>query len=381
MYRYSDIRQVHLEVTSRCNASCPMCARNQHGGAVNPNLPMAELRLAQLQKLIPSDFTQQLTEVYLCGNYGDALVAHDTADMLEYLRASNPGLALRLFTNGSGRNAAWWARLAAAGVIVRFSIDGLADTNHRYRIGTQWDRIMAACEAFIGAGGEAEWDYLVFRHNEHQVEDALALARRMGFRKFYVKRTARFFGDKLDVRDRRGQVVDVLWMPESNEFRNTEAEQQYQLRLTGEFQKQMETTPITCKAVERRSIYISAEGLVLPCCWLAQLYPPNRPWEQDWRRRLKRMVLPFYTDTYTEELWRLLQRVPSDQPAMGGKQVVNGLCDQHRGTREIIEGPLFQQSIPASWQATSLKSGRLEACARECGADSPTDAQYEESRI
>lgn len=35
MYDYKDIKVVHLEVTDKCNASCPMCARNKNGGAVN----------------------------------------------------------------------------------------------------------------------------------------------------------------------------------------------------------------------------------------------------------------------------------------------------------------------------------------------------------
>jgi MoaA/NifB/PqqE/SkfB family radical SAM enzyme len=35
MYNYEDIREVHLEVTQRCNAACPMCDRNENGGAVN----------------------------------------------------------------------------------------------------------------------------------------------------------------------------------------------------------------------------------------------------------------------------------------------------------------------------------------------------------
>jgi len=38
MYNYEDINTVHLEVTQRCNASCPMCDRNENGGAVNQHI-------------------------------------------------------------------------------------------------------------------------------------------------------------------------------------------------------------------------------------------------------------------------------------------------------------------------------------------------------
>ena len=51
---------------------------------------------------------------------------------------------------------------------------------------------MQSAQAFINAGGRAEWDFLVFRHNEHQVESARKLAKEMGFAKFYVRKTGRF---------------------------------------------------------------------------------------------------------------------------------------------------------------------------------------------
>ena len=38
MYKYEDIKEVHLEVTQRCQAACPMCDRNMNGGDDNPHL-------------------------------------------------------------------------------------------------------------------------------------------------------------------------------------------------------------------------------------------------------------------------------------------------------------------------------------------------------
>ena len=61
MYVYSRIRQVHLEITSRCNASCPMCPRNVNGGALNPNLPLTELSLSDVKTILPAAFVRQLS--------------------------------------------------------------------------------------------------------------------------------------------------------------------------------------------------------------------------------------------------------------------------------------------------------------------------------
>ena len=78
--------------------------------------------------------------------------------------------SIEVVTNGSIKKANWWAELALKANVV-FSIDGLEDTNHIYRVGAQWDKIMANAEAFIAAGGNATWQYIVFRWNAHQEED------------------------------------------------------------------------------------------------------------------------------------------------------------------------------------------------------------------
>ena len=65
-------------------------------------------------------------------------------------------------------------------VIMSFSIDGLEDTNHLYRQDVEWDKIMERAKKFIGAGGRAEWKFIIFRHNQHQVEEARSLSKELG---------------------------------------------------------------------------------------------------------------------------------------------------------------------------------------------------------
>ena len=45
MYRYEDIETVHLEITQKCQAACPMCDRNENGGVDNRHITNAELSL------------------------------------------------------------------------------------------------------------------------------------------------------------------------------------------------------------------------------------------------------------------------------------------------------------------------------------------------
>ena len=353
MYPYDAIREVHVELTTRCNASCPQCPRNLSGGEVNPELPMAELALEDVQQIFPQELVRRLRKIYACGNYGDPMVAKDALPIFEHLRRENGAMELGMFTNGSGRTASFWADLAKVVSYVRFSIDGLEDTNHLYRRGTHWPRIMESVEAFIGAGGRAEWDFIVFKHNEHQIDAARALADKLGFRRFFVKKTSRFFSgassaqgqQAKQVRDRDGSAAYVIEEPQNPLFKNAAVVRLTQVGRFGAYQAE---TEITCKAIEHSRLYVSAEGLVFPCCWTGALYPPGRP-------------------AGTAQMWDLVRRLPEAKASLDGRT---------KSIREIVEGPFFEELVPAGWAKRSVKDGRLEQCVRACGAHDIHSAQY-----
>jgi MoaA/NifB/PqqE/SkfB family radical SAM enzyme len=349
MYRYENVREVHLELTTRCNAACPQCPRNLSGGAVNPGLPLVELGLGDIRCIFPTELVKRLRKLYACGNYGDPMVAKDTLAIFEHFRAENAAMELGMFTNGSGRTESFWRALAKVTSYVRFSIDGLEDTNHIYRRGTEWLRIMASVEAFIGAGGRAEWDFIVFKHNEHQIEQARTLAGELGFKRFFVKKTSRFFSagnvSARQVRERDGTSAYVLREPDDPRLKNPAV---VHLAQVGRFAEYQAETEITCKAAAHSRIYVSAEGLVFPCCWTGALYPPNKP-------------------VGTAQMWDLVRRLPDGKASLDARRA---------SIQAIVEGPFFQDLVPAGWAKRSVKDGRLEPCVRSCGAHDTHAAQY-----
>lgn len=348
IYSYDQIKTVHLEVTDKCNASCPMCARNWFGGKENEYLPMTELSLIDIQRIMPIEFVQQLTMLYMCGNYGDPIVATDTLEILKWLRSVNPGIRLGIHTNASAKTASWWTSLGQLlcnkGDYVKFGIDGLEDTNHIYRRGTHWTKIMTNAQAFINAGGIAQWEYIVFRHNEHQVEDAKLLSEQMGFKQFRVKKTGRFFSntqlegkDRQQVNNRKGEFEYYIEKPSNPQYQNDSLSNEQQLIDTyGSMQQYVDQTCVKCKVSEDKSIYISAEGLAFPCCWTAnQLYVPYWPYKKS-------------------EIWTLLNNSTDSINA-----IENDL-------KTIIEGKFFND-IANSWSKPSTSDGKLRVCAKTCG--------------
>lgn len=378
IYQYKDIRVVHLEVTDKCNAACPMCARNINGGEDNPQLPDVELSVNDAKKIFTPEFINQLDRMYICGNYGDPIAAKDTLEIFKYFREKNPRINLSMMTNGSAKTPEWWEELAKVigpkGYVV-FSIDGLEDTNHLYRQNTVFSKIMANASAFIQAGGRARWDYIVFAHNEHQVGEAEALAKSMGFEKFQYKKSARFFSNASGVTKEMHQAANrkglttLLQPPTNPKYKNSALGELGKIatlntkeikflpskvsdleeRLGKQIfhtdpakkkpmEKYWDEAEIKCKVAEEKSLYISAEGVIQPCCWTAgQMYV-------------------WYWEPESSQIWNLIRQV--------GKDNINAKLVS---LQEIVDGLFFQTLLPNSWKKSSCAEGKLAVCAKTCG--------------
>jgi len=355
LYKYEDIKAIHLEVTQRCNASCPMCDRNQNGGALNPHINLDEITLFDCQKIFESKFIKQLDTMYMCGNLGDPIIAQDTIKIFEYFRNHNDKMWLSMNTNGGARDREWWKELAKVlkkPAAVIFSVDGLHDTNHLYRQGVVWDNVEQNMRTFIEAGGRARWDFLIFEHNQHQVDEARVLAESWGVEKFVAKKTARFVTAKVEAKEkhqavnRKGDKTVELKKPKE-EYRNAAVENMDALLSRyGGMDNYYDSVPIHCKVKKENSLFITAEGLALPCCWTAG-----------------RMYKWWHKDPTVEQIWDLIP----DKQAL----------DARNGLQKVFETGIFD-NIEASWSKPSCAEGKLKVCAIKCGIEfDPFGAQFE----
>lgn len=375
------IRSMHAELTDKCNAGCAMCPRYVDFGAkVNPNLPLTEVTVEDFRRWFPPSFVGQMIKFYACGNYGDPIVARDCLDIYQYLRSANDAIILGMHTNGSARTPDWWAALGATmnkegRDFCTFSIDGLADTNHLYRRRTDFDRIMANVQAFIGAGGIAHWDFIVFDYNEHQVEEARDLARRMGFENFNIKRTTRWFKYEdgrgaYPVKNRKGEIEYWLRQPEQENWRDTTLKalreslnkptfitaQEFELLDEG-LKAHAITRPdgstemihhnqidIACRAVKGPmntvdEVFLSATGHLFPCCFLG-----GEPWRMLW-------------NDPGDNILRMIE-------LNGG---MDSISLHHHSMAEIIESPLYAEMIARTFaKGHGMRSRQCSTC---CGKE------------
>lgn len=277
VYDLAEVRELHLEITSRCQARCPMCPRRNHGGDLLEGLTPTSMTLDEVRCWFPPELVRQLTYVLLCGNLGDPIVAPDCLPIVQYLRETNRGLAVGVHTNGSARPVDWWRQLAETGARVLFGIDGLEDTHRRYRRGTQWLTIIRNAQAFINAGGVAEWHMLVFGHNEHQVDACRKLAAELGFQTFVAKDTTRFSGPVHEVWDQQGNVIDMLHPSSRTATLLPTVVEQIRGLERG----------ISCQVAPAGQVFVAADGTVAPCCYLdLSWYPSTTPDRMDYDHKI-----------------------------------------------------------------------------------------------
>lgn len=269
MFKFSELKQIHLEITNNCQASCPMCNRNINGGQDNPLIKIRNWSLGQFKTIMSIEVLEQIDSYYFCGNFGDPILNNDLIDMCRYSSTIAPAVRITVHTNGSARSTAWWADLAKAlpkEHAVVFALDGLEDTHAIYRVGTDFDQILRNAQAFIAAGGNAEWVFIKFKHNEHQVDTAQAMANELGFSKFILKNSSRFILEpKVNVVDKNGTVTHFIEPPSEVTMKFIDK------KVIQAYKELVEQSTIECKSLNDREIYIDAYGDLFPCCWIASV--------------------------------------------------------------------------------------------------------------
>lgn len=242
---------LHVEPTTRCNAWCPGCSRNNNGFGLT-DFVVEDLNPEILAITIKE---YNITSVQLCGNLGDPCAAKNIDAQLDMLTGIN---RLQIHTNGSLRKPKWWRDLASQFAHLEqfdvwFAIDGIGDTHSYYRQGTNYDRVIENAQAFIEGGGSAVWQFIPFKHNQHQIKDCIKLSQQLGFKRFEFIRNARYGKDARHYST--GKPLDIEpWT------RDTDYNRRYTISDT--------VNPKDCMHLSIPSIYLSATGLVTPCCYM-----------------------------------------------------------------------------------------------------------------
>ncbi len=252
MIDLSNITWLQVEATTKCNAWCPGCSRNNNGYTLSTAFVVEDLNTDALATLLTK--LPNLTTVDFCGTYGDAIAAANILEQIELAKQHAKKIIVR--TNGSLRNGSWWedfaSQLKNIDHEVWFCLDGLEDTHSIYRQGTDFNVIIANAKAFMLAGGTAVWQFIPWKHNEHQIKDCIRLSQQLGFKRFEFVRNVRKDFDAQHYRT--GQAIDIRPWNGDRAFNKLE---QVNTKVLAE----------NCRHLSQPSVYLNANGKVSPCCF------------------------------------------------------------------------------------------------------------------
>ena len=331
MIKLDEIRHLHMEFSSLCNARCPRCPRNVFGYPYNSGYEETNLSLELIKKSFTPEFICQLYMILVNGNFGDFTANLESLEIINYFKTHNPHLFIQISTNGSARNTEFWKELGKfKNIKTEFCLDGLEDTHHLYRQDTDFEKIIQNAQAYISVGGYAIWKMILFDHNKHQVETAKERSVIYGFNHFQLEDHGRNNGP---VFDRKGNLVHIMgnW----NGYSNIENIIHFQndSNKTYTYPDYDPKRKLSCFTKDCSSIYIAANAKVYPCCYLG-----------------------FNPETYTKGFHGFVN-----------KQIAPLIKNNDLHNNTLEEAITWFSKVESSWAKTSMKDGRLIQCDIACG--------------
>lgn len=386
VWNYEDTVLVHVELSNLCNAACPLCPRYVNNSLrVNPELDLGSVSLDDFKKWFPLEFVQRSKGWIFCGTNGDPLMARDVYEILEYV-LRNSEAKVQVNTNGSIRDGEFWEKMGSLfsepcvnSRYVVFSVDGLEDTNHIYRRNVKWERVIENMRAYSKSGATGIWDFLIFKHNQHQLGEAESLCKELGLA-FSPKRPFGFETGNQDeyqdlmVYDAEGNFLyriepaneewrlnrsmnkfergeEKIWVPGKGKRTDIEVEEKWNGLLERElpryeFPERFKNKSVSCKSCHPmgKEIYIDCKGNVMPCCFVGTMY--NSDFQHQEALQIKKHMWDWGMD----------------------KINLN-----NNTLKEIIESKYLDEVFANRWEGAKKDEDKMGYCFNTCSVDHMKD--------
>jgi|SRR5208337_908022 len=170
-----------IDTVNICNLRCPLCPT----GLNMPGRPKGKMTLDLYKKILDQLGDYALSVVL--HNWGEPLLNRDIFRMVEYAKGLAIKTVLSSNLNAFGEEDA--AALVGSGLDeLIVSLDGATEeTYNEYRRGGNFDHVVRNLNLLVrkkkelgSARPKIVWQFLVFKHNAHEVSQAKALARNIG---------------------------------------------------------------------------------------------------------------------------------------------------------------------------------------------------------
>jgi hypothetical protein len=342
------LRWLQVEISSLCQAGCIDCNRWRPAGGYaewDPGEPTEWLQNSSYyhmntyydldawrSHIVKFDAVRH---VQFCGNMGDPMSHPQIVECARAVKLHKPECVVDISTNGAIGRVEHYQQLARLGVTISFAVDGLEDTNHIYRRGVSWPKLVERMRAFIDSGGKAYWQWIDFPHTRHQMERARSLSKQWGFDGFDLRQ--RFTATKkfdISINMASKQPVQLNSKHSEPDYDPKYLEQNYLEQLSEYSNHHVYPQCVTApdSSWYHPCPHINVDGTMWPCCFTSTSTFHSNPSVRRWWKQLTQ---------HLDDNWNNLH---------------------YHSPSEIVQSEFWQTILPNTW-----KDKTNVICLNHCG--------------
>lgn len=174
--KHTDIRTfqhkgITIDAGRTCTLECPKCMREK----------WIDKRLVPGQNLSKENFLKLVDyfkSIDFCGQISDPIFNPWLIDFLRICNERNKPVSIH--TAASQKSMAWYNKAFDANKNTKwiFGVDGLPEESCMYRVHQDGEKLFEVMKMGVQKGLKIYWQYIKFRYNQHNIEEAKQLAKK-----------------------------------------------------------------------------------------------------------------------------------------------------------------------------------------------------------
>ncbi|MEW6101141.1 MAG: radical SAM protein [Candidatus Omnitrophota bacterium] len=246
---------LNIEPGNICSLHCPLCPT----GAGEPGLSKGFMELVLFKRVI-DEIGRAVTSINLY-SWGEPFLNKDLSEMIRYAKEANNKVRITTSTNLNTEDKPLLKKLITCGIDeIIVSCDGASsETYAKYRVGGDFQRVIENMKYLcdlkkeLGKSTKIVWNFLVFRHNEHELDKARAMAEEIGV-DFRVGLMRTSMKDEILKPHKEAIEKDKAWIPDNPEYSAYDKEKFLPKKMIKSCRKPWQ------------EITVNWDGKIFPCC-------------------------------------------------------------------------------------------------------------------
>jgi radical SAM protein with 4Fe4S-binding SPASM domain len=246
-----------MDPSDICNLHCPLCPTGQG----RSDRSKGKMSFANFKRTV-DELGSYLYRIDL-HNWGEPLLNPDLFKMIAYAHAY--GIEVRVSSNLNALDQTKAEKLVKSGLdVLIVSLDGASqETYSKYRVGGSFEKVTNGIKIITAMKNELSvsrplivWQFLVMKHNEHEISKAKLYSEKLGVNKINLWAIRCDMGREIFWNDKTKIERTADWLPKNENFLL------YDLATC-----ERKSKPRTCNFLWVQAA-INWNGSVSPCCAL-----------------------------------------------------------------------------------------------------------------